>query len=92
MSDNLLLGDQKMMFYFWKSFSFLPANKLSDVNKTYIDNGQKFELGIWLRKNFQLKVFVLENPTKQNLKHFLLWLNKNTDEPAYNKMNECKIV
>ena len=45
-SDNLFLGDEKMIFLLLKMIFSSPKNKLSAVNKTYIDisTGQKFEL------------------------------------------------
>ena len=44
-SDNLFLGDD---FFFHFHFLIFPKNKLSDVNKAYINisNRQKFELSV----------------------------------------------
>ena len=47
--DNSFFGDEKMIFKSKESFPI--HNKLSDVNKAYIDiigNGQKFELTVTL--------------------------------------------
>ena len=46
MSDDLFLVGQKNYLLLLKIIFSSPKNKLSDVNKTYIDNdiGQKFEV------------------------------------------------
>ena len=49
-SDNLFMGDEKIIFRSKKSFSRSPKTnyQLSDVNKTDIGIGQKFKLLICL--------------------------------------------
>ena len=72
--DNLLLGDEKMIFKSKKYTHFLvpPKKKLSDVNKTSCDtsNEQKFELiaksSDSLRPRSCTDIFFLETST-----HFL---------------------
>ena len=93
MSDNSFWGDEKMIFTSDRHLSS-SQNKLSDVNKTYINisNGQKFELLVCKRQDYfkrkRIKNYYFSN---KNIKRF--WRKIQIGNFLnYNDCNYCDVL